>query len=87
MSSETKDRIKRLLVQNVLKNMAETDIRDDSSLIDLGVGLDSVATLELVVALEEEFQISIDEGEITSEILESVNSIQSFLAGKSEDIY
>jgi len=87
MSSETKDRIKRLLVQNVLKNMAETDIRDDSSLIDLGVGLDSVATLKLVVALEEEFQISIDEGEITSEILESVNSIQSFLAGKSEDIY
>lgn len=62
-------------------NAAELD--DDSSLIDLGVGLDSVATLELVVALEEEFHVSIDEGEITPEILESVNTIDAFLAGKS----
>lgn len=82
MSQETKERIKHLLVQNVLKNMSAADIKDDSSLIDLGVGLDSVATLELVVALEEEFQVSIDEGEITSEILESVNSIDTFLSGK-----
>jgi acyl carrier protein len=83
MSEETKDRIKRLLIQNVLKNMNAADLDDDASLIDLGVGLDSVATLELVVALEEEFQVSIDEGEITSEVLESVNTIQAYLDGKS----
>jgi acyl carrier protein len=83
MSEETKDRIKHLLIQNVLKNMNAADLDDDASLIDLGVGLDSVATLELVVALEEEFQVSIDEGEITSEVLESVNTIQAYLDGKS----
>lgn len=83
MSKETKERIKHLLVQNVLKNMNAAELDDGSSLIDLGVGLDSVATLELVVALEEEFQVSIDEGEITPEILESVNTIDAFLAGKS----
>lgn len=83
MSKETKERIKHLLVQNVLKNMNAAELDDDSSLIELGVGLDSVATLELVVALEEEFHVSIDEGEITPEILESVNTIDAFLAGKS----
>ncbi len=83
MSKETKERIKHLLVQNVLKSMSPEEIEDDSSLIDLGVGLDSVATLELVVALEEEFQVGIDEGEITPEILESVNSINAFLSAKS----
>ncbi len=83
MSEETKERIKRLLVQNVLKNMDAADLDNDASLIDLGVGLDSVATLELVVALEEEFQVSIDEGEITSEVLESVNTIQAYIAAKS----
>ena len=83
MSQDTKERIKHLLVQSVLQNMKAADIIDDSSLIDLGVGLDSVATLELVVALEEEFQVSIDEGEITPEILESVNCIEAFLSGKS----
>ena len=83
MSEEVKNRIKRLLVQNVLKDMNARDIENDTSLIDLGVGLDSVATLELVVALEEEFQVSVDEGEITPEVLETVDSIQAFLAGKS----
>jgi len=83
MSEEVKNRIKHLLVQNVLKGMSPDDIEDDTSLIDLGVGLDSVATLELVVALEEEFQISVDEGEITPEVLETLHSIEAFLAGKS----
>lgn len=83
MSKDTKERIKHLLVQNVLKDMSAEEIEDGSSLIDLGVGLDSVATLELVVALEEEFQVRIDEGEITPEILESVNTIDAFLTGKS----
>ena len=83
MSEEIKSRIKRLLVQSVLKNMTAAEIEDDASLIDLGVGLDSIATLELVVALEEEFQVSIDEGEITPEMLESVNAIQAYLEGKS----
>ena len=83
MSENTRERIKRLLVQNVLKNMSAEEIEDDSSLIDLGVGLDSVATLELVVALEEEFQVSIDEGEITPEVLSSVESIDDFLSDKA----
>lgn len=82
MSNE-KERIKNILVQSVLKQMNPPEISDDASLIDLGVGLDSVATLEMVVALEEEFKIQIDDGEITPEILESVNTIFDFIESKS----
>lgn len=81
--SEDKERIKNILVQSVLKQMSPSEIGDDSSLIELGVGLDSVATLELVVALEEEFKVEIDDGEITPEILESVNTICAFIESKS----
>lgn len=84
MSHKANDRIKQVLVQTVLKQMSVSEISDETSLIDLGVGLDSVATLELVVALEEEFQVSIDDGEITPEILESVNTIQAFVESKSQ---
>lgn len=83
MSEDVKDRIKKVLVINVLKDMSAQDIENDTSLIDLGVGLDSVTTLELVVALEEEFQVTVDEGDITPEVLETVDSIAAYLAGKS----
>lgn len=83
MSEDVKNRIKKVLVLNVLKDMSAQDIENDTSLIDLGVGLDSVTTLELVVALEEEFQVTIDEGDITPEILETVDSIAAYLAGRS----
>ena len=81
--SEKKERIKNILVQSVLKQMIPSEISDDASLIDLGVGLDSVATLEFVVALEEEFKVQIDDGEITPEVLESVNTIYALLETKS----
>lgn len=81
--SKEKERIKSILVQSVLKQMSPSEISDDTSLIDLGVGLDSVATLELVVALEEEFQVEIDDGEITPDVLESVSNIYAFLESKS----
>lgn len=83
MSEDPKNRVKMVLVLNVLKDMSATDIEDDTSLIDLGVGLDSVTTLELVVALEEEFQVTIDEGDITPEVLETVDSIATYIEGKS----
>jgi acyl carrier protein len=38
-----------------------------------------VATLELIVALEEEFQISIDESEIKPELLANLTSISDYI--------
>jgi len=69
------ERVKKVLVQNALKDVNPDELSLESPLIEYGVGLDSVATLELVVALEEEFQIRIDEGEITPETLETIESI------------
>ncbi len=72
-------RVKKVLINNTLKNIDTKELNIDSPLIEYGVGLDSVATLELVVALEEEFQIRIDESEITPEIFESIKSISSHI--------
>jgi len=46
-------RVKKVLIKNALKNLDTKELNIDSPLIEYGVGLDSVATLELVVALEE----------------------------------
>ena len=80
MSEEIKKRIKKVLVHKLLQDFSPEDIQDDTSLIGLGVGVDSVATLEFVVALEEEFQISIDESEINPELLATLSSISDYIS-------
>jgi len=76
------DRIKKVLLENALEEVDPKEINNSSPLIEYGVGLDSVATLELVVALEEEFQIRIDESEITPETFETIESISLHIAKK-----
>lgn len=80
MSNEIKNRVKQVLVNKILKDMSPEDIGDDTSLIELGVGVDSVATLELIVALEKEFQISIDESDVNPELLATVDSIAAYIS-------
>ncbi len=80
MTEEIKDRIKTVLVRKLLQGFSLEDIKDDTSLIELGVGADSVATLEFVVALEEEFQISINEDEINPELLATVSNMSDYIS-------
>ena len=75
-------RVKKVLVENALKDIDPKELSVDSPLIEYGVGLDSVATLELVVALEEEFQIRIDESEISPETFETIESISNHIHQK-----
>lgn len=80
MSDKVNDRVKQILVSKMLKDMKPEDIGDDTPLIELGVGVDSVATLELIVALEKEFQISIDESDVNLELLATVDSISDYIS-------
>jgi len=84
MSEEIKNRIKKVLIKKLLKDFNPKDIKDDTPLIEIGVGVDSVATLEFIVAMEEEFQISIDESEINPELLANVISISDYISNRIE---
>ena len=75
-------RIKKVLIKKALKDIDPKELDIDSPLIEYGVGLDSVATLEIVVALEEEFQIRIDESEITPETFETIKSLSRHISQK-----
>jgi len=75
----TEDRVKKILLENVLKDLEPDELQSDSPLIEYGVGLDSVATLELLVALEQEFKIQIDESGVAPETFETINSISKHI--------
>ena len=82
MSQEIKSRVKKILINKLLHDLRPEDLMDDTPLIELGVGVDSVATLELIVALEEEFQISIDESEINPELLTNLARSSNYISDR-----
>ena len=73
------EKIRRLVVGKFNLDIEPQDISAEQSLIELGVGVDSVSTLEFIMELEEEFGVSIDESEISSEVLETVGSLSEFI--------
>ncbi len=75
MKETVNSRIRKVLIEKMLSEVDPSEIKDDTPLIELGVGVDSVATLELIVALESEFKISIDEEDINQSLLENIDSI------------
>ena len=73
------ERIRRLVISKFNLDIKPRDILAEQSLIELGVGVDSVSTLEFIMELEEEFEVSIDESEVDPGVLETVESLSEFV--------
>jgi acyl carrier protein len=71
-----KERIKHLLVENLMLQVTPAEIADDLPLFGPGsLGLDSVDALQLVVALEKHYGLKIRDPEAARQILQNVNSM------------
>lgn len=73
---DIKVKIKEFLQENYIFN-SENGLDDDDSLLENGI-IDSTGVLELILFLEENFQIKINDDEILPENLDSVNNICNF---------
>ena len=79
----TAERIKRLLVEKLhLEGVTPETVDDDLPLFGEGLGLDSVDALELVVALEKEFDIRIQSHEVGREAFASVATLAAYVDGR-----
>ena len=77
------EQIKQLLVRRLKLERDPASIGDDEPLFGPeGLGLDSIDALELVLGLEQEFGVSIDDQQVGSQVLSTVNSIVQFIAEK-----
>lgn len=75
-STELKDQIKHMLVENLMLQIRAEDIGDDQPLFGPeGIGLDSVDALQLVVALEKNHGLKLSDPEVARGVLRDVNSI------------
>ncbi len=74
--TELKRQIKEMLVENLMLKISAAEIADDQPLFGQGsLGLDSVDALQLVVALEKNFQMKLSDPDAARKILQNVNTI------------
>ncbi|MFQ5786907.1 MAG: acyl carrier protein [Thermodesulfobacteriota bacterium] len=84
MNEEIHVRIRNVLIDKIQSEIRPEDLKRDTPLIEFGVGVDSIATLELLVALESEFEITIDEDEVNQELLENIDCIADYIIKRLE---
>jgi len=84
VNEEIHVRIRNVLIDKIQSEIRPEDLKRDTPLIEFGVGVDSIATLELLVALESEFQITIDEDEVNQELLENIDCIAEYIIKRIE---
>lgn len=76
------ERIKRLLVDQLRLGRDPSSISDDEPLFGGELGLDSIDALELVVALEREFAISIPSEAVGREAFASAAALAAFVTAR-----
>ena len=80
MSEKLEDQLKELIVERLFLDVDPASIEDDVELSEYGV--DSFLLLELIVAMEEMFNVKFEQKDITADVLKSVNSLADLIRSK-----
>ena len=80
----TLNRVVELLISGLQLDRSYEELDPDTPLFGTGLGLDSIDAVEIVVALESEFGISLEEGD-SMFALRTINSLVDVVLRQSED--
>lgn len=81
----TTDDVKTVLVETLgIEDRAEV-ITASTVLLDSLPELDSMAVLELVEAIEQRFDILVDDEDVTAEVFETLDTLTGFVQTKHDD--
>ena len=81
-NEEIINRLKDLISNKLEIDTKEEPLDESTRLIEYGLGVDSVSTMEMIVALEKEFDIEIDESEVDPRIFSTMSSVAEYVSGK-----
>jgi acyl carrier protein len=84
---ELKSELKTLIIETLkLEDVQADEIVDDEPLFRDGLGLDSIDALELTVALEKRYKLSIPDEEVGKKAFASINTLASFVSDNRRDL-
>ena len=85
VSREFKDEIKDLIIGGLKLEIAREAIADDAPLFQSGLGLDSIDALELAVAIERKYHVTIPDEKVGKQAFSSVEALAAYVAAHRED--
>ena len=77
-SRNTMDRIRRVFVESLHLNLKEEEL-DYERKLDESVGMDSLAVLEFITALEQEFGVKIDPEMLRLDFVRDLGQLASYI--------
>lgn len=86
MNQKIEDRVKHVIVKALNLEIDPEEIGDDDILFGGEMGLNSMAMIELVVGIEEEFNIEVSDEDLRPEIFESIKTIAKYVYSNTDNV-
>ena len=81
MSERLIEPVKQLIIDALrIEGMTPADIDSDAPLFGDGLGLDSIDALQLVVAMEKEYNVVVPDAATGTRVFQSVRSMAAYIA-------
>lgn len=74
--------LKQIIANDLDVNRKIEDIKDDVSLFEEGIGLDSVAVMEFITLIEKRFGFQLAEDELNMEPFRTLQTLAQFIQNK-----
>jgi acyl carrier protein len=79
-----KQKLKEQIIERLnLKDLKPGDIGDDQPLFVEGIGLDSIDALELIVLLQQEYNIKLSNAEDGPKVFHSIRTMADYITANS----
>lgn len=76
-------RLKNIIANDLDINVDIDSIQDDASLLEDGIGLDSVAVMEFISIIEQKFGLEFSDDELNLEPFKDLQVLSEFIAKKT----
>ena len=86
LSERIEDRVKRVIVSTLSLEIDPAEIGDADVLFGGEMGLNSMAMIELVIGLEEEFGFEVSDEDLRAEVFENVQTMADYVRSALESI-
>jgi len=80
--SDVSTRIRDFITSEIMFDDSSANLADDTAL--LGSVMDSLGLMQLIAFLEEEFEVEIDDGDVTVDNFRTVGDIERMVTAKAE---
>lgn len=82
MSVTLVNQLKTIMAQELDVNLKVEEIDENASLFEDGLGLDSIAIVELISLVEQHFGFQFSDTELTPDSFSNLNVLADFISGK-----